>query len=86
MSPADGTGDARMPLYSYSCRTCDKAFELLVRSGEVPACPACGGEDLQRLVSHVAQPGKLAGAARAARAQAGHEGHLSNFSRSERRR
>jgi putative FmdB family regulatory protein len=75
-----------MPLYSYNCRTCDKDVELLIRAGEVPTCPACGGEDLQRLVSHVAQPGKLAGAARAARAQAGREGHLSNFGRPERRR
>jgi putative FmdB family regulatory protein len=75
-----------MPLYSYKCRTCDKDFELLVRSSEVPACPTCGAEDLQRLVSSVAPPGKLGGAARVARAQAGREGHLSNFSRSERGR
>ena len=74
-----------MPLYNYHCPTCDKDFELLVRSGETPACPTCGGGEVSRLIGLSAPQGKLAGAARAARAQAGREGHLSNYSRSERR-
>lgn len=75
-----------MPLYTYNCPTCEKEFELLVRSGETPVCPECGGEALERLMSLTAPQGKMAGMARAARAQAGREGHLSNYSRSERRR
>ena len=75
-----------MPLYNYNCPTCEKEFELLVRSGEVPACPTCGGETLERVMSLTAPQGKMAGVARAARAQAAREGHLSHFSRSERRR
>jgi putative FmdB family regulatory protein len=75
-----------MPLYSYHCKSCDKDLELLIRSDDIATCPACGGLDLQRLVSRVTAPGKAAGVVRGARAQAAREGHLSNFSRSERRR
>jgi putative FmdB family regulatory protein len=73
-----------MPLYTYHCPECDKDFELLTRSGDSPACPACGTEKLERLMSRVAEQGKSRGRIKAARAQAGREGHLSNFSRSER--
>ncbi len=30
-----------MPLYEYSCKACAHQFELLVRTGETPECPAC---------------------------------------------
>jgi putative FmdB family regulatory protein len=40
-----------MPLYEYSCRACGREFEVLVRAGSVPSCPACHGEDLERLLS-----------------------------------
>lgn len=40
-----------MPLYEYLCRSCGAKCELLVMSGEKPACPRCSGEDLQRLPS-----------------------------------
>jgi putative FmdB family regulatory protein len=40
-----------MPLYDYCCRGCGHRFEGLVRHGVVPPCPACGGADLERLLS-----------------------------------
>ena len=40
-----------MPLYEYSCRSCDKEFESFVRGRETPACPSCRSEDLQRKLS-----------------------------------
>ncbi|MFG1428204.1 FmdB family zinc ribbon protein [Roseixanthobacter glucoisosaccharinicivorans] len=74
-----------MPLYSFHCAQCDKDVELLIGFSEKPKCPACGGADMQRLMSRVAPEGKSAGIIKSARAQAAREGHLSNFSRSERR-
>ena len=75
-----------MPLYSYQCKKCDKEFELLVSSSDVPVCPGCGGKKLDRLMSRVVSEGKNRSYAKTMRAQAGREGHLSNYSRSERRR
>jgi putative FmdB family regulatory protein len=40
-----------MPLYEYECKTCGNQFEQLVRTGDVPACPSCKGQDLTRLLS-----------------------------------
>ena len=41
-----------MPLYEFACRGCGEQFEALVRTGDGPAaCPACGGRDLERLLS-----------------------------------
>ena len=40
-----------MPIYEYSCRKCRNAFEQLVRKGDVPACPKCESQDLERLLS-----------------------------------
>lgn len=75
-----------MPLYSYHCSKCDKDVELLIGSSDVPACPTCGSEDMERLVSRTAPEGKSRSLAKSARARAAREGHLSNFSHSERRR
>jgi len=40
-----------MPLYEFSCRKCERDFELLVRSanweGEA-ACPRCGSKKLMK--------------------------------------
>ena len=44
-------GCRNMPLYTYHCKECDKDVELLVRSTETPACPACGAQGLERLMS-----------------------------------
>ncbi len=73
-----------MPLYSYHCSKCDKDLELLVRSSDTPACPACGNTEIAQQVSFVAPEGKSRSFLRGARDQAAREGHLSNFSRSER--
>ena len=40
-----------MPIYEYKCRGCEVEFEELVKLGEVPDCPSCGGSDLDKLVS-----------------------------------
>jgi putative FmdB family regulatory protein len=40
-----------MPIYEYTCRKCKNAFEQLVRKGDVPACPKCSSEDLERMLS-----------------------------------
>jgi putative FmdB family regulatory protein len=40
-----------MPLYEYACKACDREFEVLVRSHEMPGCPSCGSTDLERLLS-----------------------------------
>jgi putative FmdB family regulatory protein len=40
-----------MPLYEYACRDCDAEFELLIRGSEVPQCPECESDRLQKLLS-----------------------------------
>ncbi len=40
-----------MPLYEYTCAHCQEPFEVLVRGGEQPACPTCGGTRLHKLLS-----------------------------------
>jgi putative FmdB family regulatory protein len=46
-----------MPLYEYSCRKCSRRFEQLLFGKEKPACPKCGGADLEKLVSTFAAHG-----------------------------
>ncbi|MCF7822527.1 MAG: zinc ribbon domain-containing protein [Mariprofundaceae bacterium] len=40
-----------MPIYEFQCRQCDTRFETLVRISDVPACPQCHSEELQKLIS-----------------------------------
>jgi putative FmdB family regulatory protein len=40
-----------MPIFEYECRACGHEFEQLVRTGDVPACPACQSQDLEKLLS-----------------------------------
>lgn len=40
-----------MPIYEYECRGCRHHFEALVRDSSTPACPACQGRDVERMVS-----------------------------------
>jgi len=41
-----------MPLFEYQCRPCGRSFEALVsaRSDAPVRCPACGGQEIERLI------------------------------------
>ena len=46
-----------MPIYEYACFDCKKAVSVLARrvgAPTDPACPECGGKNLQRLISRFA--------------------------------
>lgn len=46
-----------MPIYEYQCRSCQHRYSEIVsikESDNVPACPHCGRQDVQKLVSTVA--------------------------------
>jgi putative FmdB family regulatory protein len=47
-----------MPIYGYQCKKCGEAFQTLVRSGETPECPSCGGAELEQQLSLIASPAK----------------------------
>ena len=40
-----------MPVYEYRCVDCRAEFEVLVQRGDSVACPQCGSEGLDKLVS-----------------------------------
>ena len=40
-----------MPVYEYSCRTCEHQFEELVLGSEKPTCPQCSSAELEKLLS-----------------------------------
>jgi putative FmdB family regulatory protein len=40
-----------MPIYEYSCKSCEHQFETLIRTGDTPVCASCGSTDLQRIFS-----------------------------------
>jgi putative FmdB family regulatory protein len=47
-----------MPIYEYRCETCAERFEELVRRPDDPvACPECGGDRAERLLSTFAGVG-----------------------------
>lgn len=72
-----------MPFFTYHCSGCDSVFEALVRGDDTPACPQCGGQQLEKQVSAAAIHGKTKAAVAAGRAQAAREGLFSNYSKSE---
>ena len=37
-----------MPLFDFLCKKCGKVSEVLVRAGDTPACPGCGGFELEK--------------------------------------
>ena len=45
-----------MPIFDFSCRDCHKEFEVLLRSDEIPRCPSCAGEQIDKLLSLPAIP------------------------------
>lgn len=75
-----------MPFFSYRCTACGHDFEALVRSDDIPACPSCASDKLERLLAAPAVGGKTETALKGIRARAAAEGHFSNFSRSELKR
>lgn len=74
-----------MPLFSYRCAACDHGFETLVRGDEVPVCPACGSDNLQKQVARIAPEGKSKSVIQSGRAAAAKEGHFSNYGKTETR-
>src|SRR5206468_12684503 len=47
-----------MPIFEYTCNTCNERFSALVgvlANARPPACPRCGGNELDRLVSRFAR-------------------------------
>ncbi|MEO7134792.1 MAG: FmdB family zinc ribbon protein [Vicinamibacterales bacterium] len=41
-----------MPMFEYSCKSCGKEFEALVRTNSpAPSCPACQSSELEKLIS-----------------------------------
>jgi putative FmdB family regulatory protein len=43
-----------MPIYEYTCKSCEKAFEELVRSaeaGDKVICPECGSKKVEKRMS-----------------------------------
>jgi putative FmdB family regulatory protein len=53
-----------MPLYDFRCRACQERFEARTPHDQLPACPACGSTDTERVPSPFAGPfaGGLRGA------------------------
>jgi putative FmdB family regulatory protein len=52
-----------MPIYEFRCTPCADHFEELVRrQDEAVRCPACGGQEVERLVSTFAGVGGGSGA------------------------
>ena len=46
-----------MPVYEYRCNTCQHKYSSILsirESDDVPACPHCKGDDVQKLISSVA--------------------------------
>jgi putative FmdB family regulatory protein len=46
-----------VPIYEYVCMQCESHFEELVRNGEEPPCPDCGGANVRRQLSVFASVG-----------------------------
>ncbi len=51
-------GEADMPLYDFRCRSCGEVSEMFLRDLNVSGvtCPACGGEDVEKLLSSFNTP------------------------------
>jgi len=40
-----------MPIYEYECRGCGERFEALVNGSLKASCPACHGDELEKMLS-----------------------------------
>jgi putative FmdB family regulatory protein len=54
-----------MPLFEFQCRDCQTPFEAFVTSERTPACPACGSQELLKLLSRLGMVGTSASQAEA---------------------
>jgi len=63
-----------VPIYEYSCRSCQHEFETLVRGGETPSCARCASTALDKKLSVFATQGESTSAAPAACGTCGHPG------------
>lgn len=72
-----------MPLYAYTCKSCEADFELLVRASDVPVCPSCGGKELTQEIARISTEIKYPGIAKSWRQAAARSGDISNFSKKE---
>ena len=45
-----------MPIYEYHCKKCAQNIEILIRGVEVPVCPFCGSQKLDKQLSVPAVP------------------------------
>ena len=51
-----------VPIYDYSCSSCEETFEELLRSdAPSPPCPTCGTEETKRLLSTFLTPNMASG-------------------------
>ena len=48
-----------MPLYDFTCGACGTGFEELVLGSEAVACPSCGSDQVERLISQVSPMPKI---------------------------
>ena len=46
-----------MPIYEYGCQKCGHEFEELVFGSANPACPKCGSNDVEKLMSKCCHTG-----------------------------
>jgi putative FmdB family regulatory protein len=73
-----------VPLFDFTCQSCQHTFEALVRAQDgAPVCPSCGGADLQRHLSTFATSSAESrqAAATRARRKADAQGRLDNVAR-----
>lgn len=47
-------GSLAVPIFEYQCQSCGDEFEALVRAADVPSCPGCGSQSLNRLLTSFA--------------------------------
>jgi putative FmdB family regulatory protein len=40
-----------MPIYEYQCQSCDSEFEALIFGQEIPCCPECESQEVDRKMS-----------------------------------
>jgi putative FmdB family regulatory protein len=45
-----------MPLYEYTCQSCNSAFEELVFDGEAVECPQCQSDKVEKMLSLPGRP------------------------------